>query len=164
MSGPFSSATKLAAVSDAAAIGPQIGQLLRLAHQRAAKTFAEALNPLGIDGRLFGVLSTLGRVGPATQARLITELDSDKSAMLRTVDELEQRGFVVRQPVPGDRRARTIALTDEGRECLAKAERIAHEASEAMFGWMAAEDRAALRDLLAGFVDHHRQRQRPVDG
>jgi len=144
-------------VSDTATIGPQIGQLLRLAHQRAAKTFAEALAPLGIDGRLYGVLSALGRLGPATQARLITELDSDKSAMLRTVDELELRRFVVREPVPGDRRARTITLTDDGRRCLADAERIAQQASEEMFGWMSGEDRTVLRDLLASFVQHHRR-------
>jgi DNA-binding MarR family transcriptional regulator len=133
-------------------VGPQIGLLLRLAHQRAARTFREALAPLGIDGRLFGVLSALGRLGPSTQARLITELDADKSAMLRTVDDLEQRHLVERRLVPGDRRARTIALTEAGRECLAAAEQTARDTATTLFGSMDPAELAALRDTLARFV------------
>jgi MarR family transcriptional regulator, lower aerobic nicotinate degradation pathway regulator len=139
-------------VSDAAEIGPQVGLLLRLAHQRASRTFREALTPLGIDGRLFGVLSALGRLGPSTQARLIAELDADKSAMLRTVDDLEQRGLVERQIVPGDRRARIIALTEAGRESLAAAEETAKATSAALFSSMDADELVALRDTLARFV------------
>ena len=149
--------SKLGAVSDAAALGPQIGQLLSMAQKRAARAFAAALTPLGIDGRLFGVLSALGRVGPATQARLIAELDADKSAMLRTVDELEQRGLVQRRPVPGDRRARIIALTDGGRECLTAAEHIARQTAGELFGALGDDELTALRDTLARFVDRHRE-------
>jgi DNA-binding MarR family transcriptional regulator len=139
-------------VNDVGTLGPQIGQLLRLAHQRAARAFAQALAPLEIDGRLFGVLSALGRLGPATQATLVTALDTDKSAMLRTVDDLEQRGFVERQPVPGDRRARVIVLTPAGRECLAAAEKIARQAAADLFSAMSADEMATMRDTLARFV------------
>jgi DNA-binding MarR family transcriptional regulator len=139
-------------VSDVATLGPQIGQLLRLAHQRAARTFAEALAPLGIDGRIFGVLSAVARLGPATQAQLVSALDTDKSAMLRTVDDLEHRGFVERQLVPGDRRARIIALTEEGRQCLAAAEEIARKAATEMFGSMSIDELTTLRDTLSRFV------------
>ena len=144
-------------MSDVSVLGPQIGQLLSMAHKRAARAFAGALVPLGIDGRLFGVLSALGRVGPATQARLIAELDADKSAMLRTVDELEQRGLVERRPVPGDRRARIIALTAEGEDCLAAAERVARETATALFGAFGEDELIALRDTLARFVDRDRR-------
>ncbi|GAA3347852.1 hypothetical protein GCM10020358_64190 [Amorphoplanes nipponensis] len=139
-------------MSDVGVLGPQIGQLLRLAHQRAARTFAEALAPLGIDGRLFGVLSALGRHGPATQASLVNALDTDKSAMLRTVDDLEQRGFVERRPVPGDRRARIIALTPDGRKCLTAAEEIARHAAAELFSAMSADEMIVMRDSLVRFV------------
>jgi MarR family transcriptional regulator, lower aerobic nicotinate degradation pathway regulator len=144
-------------VSDVDQIGPQIGLLLRLAHQRAARSFREALTPLGIDGRLFGVLSALGRLGPSTQAKLITELDADKSAMLRTVDDLEQRGLVERQIVPGDRRARIIALTAEGQERLAAAEHTARTTAAALFSSMDPAELVTLRDTLARFVADGRQ-------
>lgn len=139
-------------MSDVGILGPQIGQLLRLAHQRAARTFAEALAPLGIDGRLFGVLSALGRLGPATQAALVNALDTDKSAMLRTVDDLEQRGFAERRPVPGDRRARVIVLTADGRACLTAAEKIARQAAAELFGSLSADEMIAMRDTLLRFV------------
>jgi len=134
------------------AVGVEIGRLLAGAHKRAARRFAAALAPLGIDGRLFGVLSTLGRLGPCTQARLVTELDGDKSTMMRTVDELESMGLVVRQAVPGDRRARAVALTGEGKERLAAARVTADRVAGELFAAMPETDRAALRDLLAAFL------------
>jgi DNA-binding MarR family transcriptional regulator len=89
----------------------------------AARAFAEVLEPLDLDSRLFGVMTALARLGPMTQACLIVELNSDKSTMLRTVDDLERRGLAERQPVPGDRRARTVVLTPAGRARLAPAPR-----------------------------------------
>ena len=134
------------------AVGVEIGQLLAGAHKRAARRFAGALTPLGIDGRLFGVLNTLGRLGPSTQARLVTELDGDKSTMMRSVDELEAMGLAVRQAVPGDRRARAVALTDEGRQRLAAARVTADRVAGELFAAMSDADRTALRDLLATFI------------
>jgi DNA-binding MarR family transcriptional regulator len=133
-------------------VGVEIGQLLAGAHKRAARRFTGALAPLGIDGRLFGVLNTLGRLGPCTQARLVAELDGDKSTMMRSVDDLEAMGLAVRQAVPGDRRARAVALTDEGRERLAAARATADRVAGELFGAMSDADRTALRDLLAAFV------------
>jgi DNA-binding MarR family transcriptional regulator len=142
----------LMGMSDADPVGPEIGRLLASAHKRAARAFAQALEPLDLDGRLFGVMTALARLGPVTQARLIVELDSDKSAMLRTVDDLERRGLAVRQAVPGDRRARTVALTPAGRQQLAASAEVAHRVASDLFGAMTATERAALRDLLDLFV------------
>jgi len=134
------------------AVGVEIGQLLAGAHKRATRRFGGALTPLGIDGRLFGVLNTLGRLGPCTQARLVTELDGDKSTMMRSVDELEEMGLAVRQAVPGDRRARAVALTDAGRERLTAARVTADRVAGELFAGMPDTDRIALRDLLAAFI------------
>lgn len=40
-------------------------------------------------------------------------------AMGELVDELEQLGYVVRQPDPTDRRAKLIVLTTKGHACIA---------------------------------------------
>jgi DNA-binding MarR family transcriptional regulator len=148
----FRSAPKLGYVSDAVTLGLQIGPLLAQAHHRAAQTFTDALTPTGLDGRLFRMLSTLGRLGPSTQARLVTELGADKSAVLRTVDDLERHGLVERQPVPDDRRARTIVLTEPGRACLTEAEEISRKVAAQLFGDMDPAQLTALRDALAGFL------------
>lgn len=129
-----------------------MGLLLRLAHQRAAREFTRALASLGIEGRHFGVLTTLARLGPASQTRLIGELGSEKTAMMRTVDALEQQGLVVRRPVPGDRRARTVELTPQGRKRMAQASEIAQEVSAELLACFTDAEQATLRDLLVRFI------------
>ncbi|HOZ76537.1 MAG TPA: MarR family transcriptional regulator [Ferruginibacter sp.] len=45
-------------------------------------------------------------------------MDKNKSAVLRSIDILEQKGFVKRIPAAGDRRKNVIALTDEGKTII----------------------------------------------
>jgi MarR family transcriptional regulator, lower aerobic nicotinate degradation pathway regulator len=126
--------------------------LLRLAHQRAAKAFSNALQPLGIEGRHFGVLMTLARRGPLTQSQLIVELGSDKSSMVRTVDDLERLGLCQRRPVPGDRRARAVEMTTQGGERFTAARAVAQQVGDALFASLTDQEQATLRDLLTRFI------------
>ena len=95
-----------------------IPHLLRLAHRRAASSSAAALRPFGMDDRHLGVLRALGRLGPSSQRRLVDTLGTDKSSMVRTVDDLERLGLVWRAPATGDRRAYAVELTPAGRDLL----------------------------------------------
>jgi MarR family transcriptional regulator, lower aerobic nicotinate degradation pathway regulator len=131
---------------------PELGLLLRLAHQRAAKAFSDALQPLGIEGRHFGVLMTLARSGPRTQSQLIAELGSDKSSMVRTVDDLERLGLCQRRPVPGDRRARAVEMTTQGRGRFTAAKAVAERVGADLFGSLTDREQATLRDLLIRFI------------
>jgi MarR family transcriptional regulator, lower aerobic nicotinate degradation pathway regulator len=131
----------------------ELGLLLRMAHAKAARSFGDALAPLHLEGRHFGVLLTLARLGPVIQSRLISELRSDKSAMVRTVDDLENQGLVTRTPVPGDRRARTVALTDRGRQRLAEGRTVSEEVGAAVFAGLDDADVATLHRLLRRFLD-----------
>jgi len=45
-------------------------------------------------------------------------MDKNKSAVLRSIDILEQKGFVKRVPAAGDRRKNVIALTDTGKNVI----------------------------------------------
>ena len=47
-------------------------------------------------------------------------MDKTKSAILRSIDILEEKGFVKRLPVAGDRRKNVIELTDAGRLIIDK--------------------------------------------
>src|SRR4051812_31513105 len=94
---------------------PPLGMLLRIAHVRARSAFTAALEPLGIQSNHYGVLLTLAHRGPRSQRQLIDAVNSDKSSMVRTVDDLEERGLVARRPAVGDRRAYAVELTAEGR-------------------------------------------------
>lgn len=45
-------------------------------------------------------------------------MDKNKSAVLRSIDILEQKEFVKRVPAPGDRRKNVIELTERGRSVI----------------------------------------------
>ena len=47
-------------------------------------------------------------------------MDKNKSAVLRSVDILEQKGFVKRVPAAGDRRKNIVSLTEAGRSIIEK--------------------------------------------
>jgi DNA-binding MarR family transcriptional regulator len=47
-------------------------------------------------------------------------MDKNKSAILRSVDILEQKGFVKRVPAAGDRRKNIVTLTEAGKNIIEK--------------------------------------------
>jgi DNA-binding MarR family transcriptional regulator len=130
----------------------ELGLLLRLAHRRTAGAASDALRPLGVEGRHVGVLIALDRQGPLTQTQLVDALNSEKSAMVRTVDDLERLGAVRRSPAPSDRRARLVDLTDTGRELLRDAQPVASEALLRLFGSLSEEEQRTLHQLLTRYT------------
>ncbi|GHJ43963.1 hypothetical protein Cs7R123_13050 [Catellatospora sp. TT07R-123] len=125
-----------------------VGMLLRRAHRRASRVFGQALQPLGVEPPHFGVLLTVDRLGPISQRRLIDELGSDKSAMVRIVDELERLGYARRRPAEGDRRAYAVELTPAGRQVLADGIAVAQVAAEEILTGLDSAERATLKSLL----------------
>jgi DNA-binding MarR family transcriptional regulator len=126
----------------------ELGLLLRVAHRRASRAADEALRPLGIEGRHLGVLLTLSRRGVLSQTQLVDALGADKSAMVRTIDDLERLGAATRRPDPADRRARLVELTESGRELLAEAQQAARQVADDLFGSFSESEYQLLKNLL----------------
>jgi MarR family transcriptional regulator, lower aerobic nicotinate degradation pathway regulator len=76
-------------------------------------------------------------------------LGSEKSAMVRTVDDLERLGAAVRLPDPGDRRVRLVGLTSTGRDLLDQAQTLASDAAEDLFSVLSDDQQRQLRQLLS---------------
>jgi len=131
--------------------GYEIGFLLRRAHVRASAAFKAALAPLGIDARHFAVLHELVHA-PHSQRRLVDLIGSDKSAMVRLVDDLERAGLVSRQVSVQDRRVQVITLTGKGTTTLQAAQESAADVTTVLTEHMPAADRQRLTDLLREFV------------
>src|SRR6516162_765876 len=110
----------------------QIGPLLRQAQRHSARAFAAALQQRGIEGRHYGVLYHLDLYGPLSQRRLMDLTGEDRSAMVRTVDDLERLGLAIRRPDPVDRRANAVELTDSGRQMRAQAGAIAEDVAASL--------------------------------
>ena len=52
--------------------------------------------------------------GPRRMSELAGLLDIEKAALTGLADRAERRGLIARAPVPGDRRALSVALTPQG--------------------------------------------------
>lgn len=130
-----------------------IGPLLQRAHRHAADTFDSALVALDIQGRHFGVLMTLERLGPMSQARLAGRLGTDKSAMVRMIDHLESRGLVERCDDPADRRIAAITLTASGMNAFKRAKKIAEASANDLLEGFDADQRTQFKRLLRMFVN-----------
>src|SRR4051812_33355562 len=111
----------------------RLGLLLRQAHQRAAAALNDALGPLGLTGRHFGVLLLIDRDGVSTQRDLIRETGSDKAGMVRTVEDLENLGYLSRTRSPTDKRVSELVLTEAGQTAFESAKELAGTAGRNLF-------------------------------
>lgn len=130
-----------------------LGYLLKHALQRLVARADDALGPLGVDRKEFGVLRMLDDGPPLSQQELATRLAVDPTTMVAVIDALEAKGALTRRPDPADRRRNAIELTASGRttcRAAAAAYAAAEEEFLAPLGRAEAERfREALRTLLA---------------
>lgn len=141
-----------------------LGMLMRRAHDRAAGALLTALRPLGLELRHFAVLIALHNRGTLSQRDLVAELGSDKTSMVRTVDDLETAGLVVRRPVPGDRRMHAVELTEQGSATFDAAHGPADAITAGLVAHLRPGEAELLLDLLTRFtyppaIDHPRGRK-----
>jgi DNA-binding MarR family transcriptional regulator len=107
--------------------------------------FLAAARELGLRPPAFGALRALDR--PRTMSEIATVLHCDNSNVTGIVDGLEEKGLARREPSPGDRRVKLIALTAEGRRVRGRLIR-AVEKPPAWVEALSAADRGALLEIL----------------
>src|ERR1700682_6190272 len=61
------------------------------------------------------VLGALNRSPVRSQAALADAIGADKTRIIATLDELQERGYIERRPDPDDRRVRLLEITPAGR-------------------------------------------------
>jgi DNA-binding MarR family transcriptional regulator len=93
--------------------------------QRAARSLArrfdEALKPYGLTNQQFSLLMSLNRPKPPRMKEVALLLALDRTTLTANLKPLERRGLATVSPDDSDKRSRLLALTDEGRQVLAKA-------------------------------------------
>jgi DNA-binding MarR family transcriptional regulator len=86
--------------------------------------------------------------GPLRMSDLAAETGTDKPFATLIVDDLEQRGLVVRSVDPDDRRVKVVTITEAGRVVAVEAERILAHPAEGLLR-LDAEELATLARLLS---------------
>jgi DNA-binding MarR family transcriptional regulator len=92
------------------------------------------------------ILRRLSR-SPMTVKQLAAAATLDAPAATVAVNDLEDRGLVVRQVDPANRRCKTVSLTDAGREAVRVIEAVEDPAPDVLAA-LDADELAALRTIL----------------
>ena len=101
-----------------------------------------------VHARLLCVLA----FGPQGMAELARCFGVEKATLTGLVDRAEQRGLVRRSPVPGDRRALHVTLTDTGHEAAIAFHTEATEELNQLLSALPATDREDFRRSLAKII------------
>ncbi|OBG29189.1 MarR family winged helix-turn-helix transcriptional regulator [Mycobacterium sp. E3198] len=99
------------------------------------------------------VLSALDRSPVRSQAALAEAIGADKTRIIPTLDDLQNRGYIERRPDPDDRRVRLLALTDAGRAAKDAAQQDIQRGEERWLGGLSAEDRRVFLRVLRQLSD-----------
>jgi DNA-binding MarR family transcriptional regulator len=124
------------------------GYLLARLGEASSRRFHKALEPEGLHPRHFGVMTMVAAQPGMSQQQLHEKTAIDPSSMVAVIDELQSRGLAERRQNPGDRRARTIYLTDQGEQTLKRIRGLAAELQREFFAALSADERRELHALL----------------
>lgn len=82
---------------------------------------------IGVSVKEFGFLNWLSLNDQVIQQDLAEFMKKDKSAILRIIDLMENRGLLLRVNDPHDRRKKIITVTDKGLKLLEQARKVEQE-------------------------------------
>ena len=83
------------------------------------------LEPLGLSSGQWRPLLLLNDApGPMTQVQIARALGLESPTVVRLIDRLTEKGWILRRNCPGDRRAYHVELTDAARRLCADIEKI----------------------------------------
>jgi MarR family transcriptional regulator, transcriptional regulator for hemolysin len=128
-----------------------LGWLLTQAHFNLVSEVAAALDPLGVSNRGYHVLAT-AQGGEYTQKELAERIGLDKTTMVVTVDELEEKGLAERKPSSTDRRARVIAVTRSGERTVVQGQKIIDRIQNDVLESLPSGERKVFLEALGALV------------
>ncbi|MGH3705208.1 MAG: MarR family winged helix-turn-helix transcriptional regulator [Agromyces sp.] len=125
----------------------EVGLLLHQVYTLATQRLNDALLPLNLASRHVTVMFLI-RDGVQTQRDLVARLNTDKTGMVRVIDDLERLGYVTRTPSTQDRRVTILALTSEGDEALRNAQQHTKRVSAELFHAVSPDELGMLKSIL----------------
>lgn len=133
-----------------------IGRLFLRAHRDFQVRSAKKLAAHGYGDLNLAHLTVISHLD--TQGTRIVTLaeraSMTKQSMGQLVQELEEKGYVEREPDPTDRRAALIKFTDSGMRFLADIQPLKQEIEAEYTALLGADGLETLRKLLTLIVDH----------
>jgi DNA-binding MarR family transcriptional regulator len=152
---------KSAAARMTASTEPELGLLesllgyhLRRAQVAVFQHFAATVGEADVTPGQLGVLAVIDVNPGLSQTKLGGALGIDRSTVVAIIDRLEERGLVIRDAAPHDRRSHALRLSDLGVTTMRRLETLVHGHEQQIAHRLSAAERATLIDMLqrvAGF-------------
>ena len=124
------------------------GIMIRRLHQKSFATFLEEGGASGLTPTQFGILYVVRHCGPVDQITLARLIAVDRSTIALVVRLLTERGLLEKTVDPGDKRRRTLVLSQAGIE---EHERSLVPAKRAMERWLEPLEQADRDWLMLAF-------------
>lgn len=131
-----------------------LGFLVAKAKQLLSEEMDALLRERGYGIRHFAVLSVIRRHAGLRQTDLGDRLGIDRTTIMKTVNELEQRGLVQRSRRAEDRRAYTLELTAAGEAWYAEALVPILAEEQRFLAPLSPGERALLQEMLLRLVEN----------
>jgi DNA-binding MarR family transcriptional regulator len=117
----------------------------------------------GFEPHDYVVLAILGEGARETQSTIADAIDVDPSRLVALLDSLEQRGMVMRQRDPQDRRRHLVSITDAGKVELARLRVLVKRLEDDFFAPLDPDSRTALHALLRSLAAQNDPRCCPFE-
>ena len=130
------------------------GYLIRRAQQAHVAAWNRIVST-EISSVQYSILTTLDRLGEASQRELCDEVDLDRSTIADLVSRMERHGLITRHRSPEDARRNTVTLTDHGRAERMRLQPLVAEVEDALTGDLTDDERTALRAGLRAVLLAH---------
>lgn len=145
--------------------GSELPIALRAAYLALHRLSDARFAPHGVSADQFVLLATLARGGQAlTQRELARRMASDPSTVRAMLVLLEKRGLVEREAHPTDARARTVALTADGKRVVRQLWAVGEPIRARMLGALRPDEVDTFVTLLVRVADALNSESAPVGG
>ena len=129
-------------------LATRVGFLLNRSAHRIRQMTEEALAPLNISPKHYGLMAVIQANGPITQQALCEVLKVDRTTMVLLVDDAESKDIVIRNPHPTDRRCHLLSLSENGEKVYKNAHKLVKKVEDEFFSVLAEKEKEELIGLL----------------
>jgi DNA-binding MarR family transcriptional regulator len=127
----------------------ELGFHLRRAQVAAFKQFAQTVTAQeGLTPGLYGMVQVIANNPGLTQSALAEAMEVDRSSIVKVVNQLEEKGLIIRAPSPNDKRSYCLTMTPQGRLALARIETAVARQDRAFAAPLSDAERDTLISLL----------------
>ncbi|WP_214020579.1 MarR family transcriptional regulator [Methanoculleus sp.] len=131
-------------------------------HWFVHRYLARRLEADGLTSRQFRFLSYLLRHDRVHQEQIAADLMVDRAVATRTIRDLIEAGYVVRERDPADRRAYRVTLTERGRATAPLIDEVVRNLNDALLAGLSNEEQATLISILDRMVENVQRSELPA--